>query len=307
MNINLNSSFNGITFFKESISSLLIAQHKKILLVASIALGFSCLICAISLNKFRFSKKLENRSLDDKQEEPIGNKKEEIPSGLQSLKLDKSSDSPQQALAKRLELAKLAGTSLKELDLTRSSITDHDLEDIFKACPNIEELNLTSCEEITDAIIEKLPQHLRSLYLGGCERITGATFDRLPQGLQSLGVWDCFLLTNAIIEKLPPGLQWLNLGGCKKLTDAGIEKLPSSLQWLNLSSCNNLTNAVFGKLPNDLETLGLTYCSQLTDDAVDKLPKNLKRLNLVGCKEELIEAAKKKLPKNMTIVSEFKF
>ncbi len=116
-------------------------------------------------------------------------------------------------LNKLLELAKIAGPALRKLNLHWTSVNDQQLEDIFKACPNIEELILSN-NELKDEIIEKLPQGLQKLDLSRCHTLTDAIIEKLPRGLKSLSVAYCIELTGTNFDKLPPGLQLLNLSYC---------------------------------------------------------------------------------------------
>jgi hypothetical protein len=226
-------------------------------------------------------------------------------------------------LAKTLELAKIAGPFLRKLDLSEKSISDQELKDIFRVCPNIKELNLSGCNKLTDAALDQLPEGLKSLDLSFvklsdvaldqlpeglksldlsfCVKLSDAVIGKLPQGLLSLSLNRCNL-TNAALQKLPKGLQSLNLGGCKKLTDSDIDQLPKGLKSLDLKGCYDLTNEALGKLPEGLQSLYLSSCLNLTDDVMDKLPRGLKSLNLSSC-DNLTGSAMGKLPQDLQFLN----
>jgi hypothetical protein len=221
-------------------------------------------------------------------------------------------------LNKRLELAKLAGCSLKKLNLQRTEVNDEQLEEIFKVCPNIKKLNLSDTN-VSNATISKLPTGLISLQLKNCNELTAIDhlplglkslnlssnypnlkdlgLDRLPEGFLSINLSYCSDLTDADIKKLPKGLQILNLTSCYKLTDAAIENLPPSLLSLNLHQCP-ISEAALAKLPQKLQSLNLSHRSILSDATIKTLPQSLLSLDLTGC-ESLTEAAIDHLPQGL--------
>jgi hypothetical protein len=134
---------------------------------------------------------------------------------------------------KSLEFAKMAGIFLTKFHPINSKVTDQELKEIFKVCPNIQQLNLSGCTRLTDAAIGKLPKGLLSLNVHRC-RLTGATMNELPQGLLSLNVSRATRLKDAAMDELPQGLQSLDLSGCYWLTDDIIDKLPQNLKFVNL-------------------------------------------------------------------------
>jgi hypothetical protein len=208
----------------------------------------------------------------------------------------------------KLELAKKRGPLLTKLDLNNSNVTDQQLLEVFKACPNIRFLDLNWCDLLTEAVIDKLPQNLealdfsccdylkksdikdsdidkmpktlQSLNLSFCKTLTGSTFNKLPQGLKSLCLWHCKGLTNAPLNELPQSLQSLELHNCEGLTDAALNNLPQSLQSLDLGNCVLLTDAIIGNLPKGLQFLNLSGCVGLTGATLDDLPPSLKSLDL---------------------------
>ena len=61
-------------------------------------------------------------------------------------------------------MAKKAGKFLRTLNLKHiTAVTDQQLQEVIKACPNLQTLNLLGWwEDITDAVIKDLPKDLQS-------------------------------------------------------------------------------------------------------------------------------------------------
>ena len=197
-------------------------------------------------------------------------------------------------LDEKLELAKNRGALLTQINLEDSDVTDQQLVELFKACPNIRSLNL-SYFNLTDVAIAKLPQDLRSLELMDCEKLTDVAIERLPKSLQSLSLSYCPNLTDTAIEKLPHDLRSLELMDCKNLTNVIIDKLPKDLQSLNLCFCPNLTD--FDNLPEGLQAFDLSFCWNLTDASFANLPKGLQSLD-ISC-PNITDAVITKLPQDL--------
>jgi hypothetical protein len=168
-----------------------------------------------------------------------------------------------------LQMAKQAGLYLKKIDLSTTSLNDQQLEDLLKACPNIEMMNLAWCSNITDASLANL-QHFAAL--------------------QSLNLFGCYNITDAGLLNLQQftALQYLNLGGCKNITDTGLVNLQhlTALQYLNLAWCSNI-NAGLVNLQHltALQSLSLTGCKNITDAGLAHLQHltALQSLELARC------------------------
>ena len=89
---------------------------------------------------------------------------------------------------KKLEFIKSVGPFLTELDLNDSTISDQELKEIFKFCPNIQFLDLSWCRNLTDAAIKDLPKNLQTLNLSDCSNLTDAAIKDLPKDLQTLNL-----------------------------------------------------------------------------------------------------------------------
>ena len=74
-----------------------------------------------------------------------------------------------------IEFAKSIGLNLKILDLDGLlNVSDADIEELVEACPNIQEINITHSNMITDRSMEKLAtlKHLEIVNVASCPHIT---------------------------------------------------------------------------------------------------------------------------------------
>ena len=103
---------------------------------------------------------------------------------------------------------------------------------ITTVCPQLQSLNIGSCNNITDegvtALATGCPQ-LQSLDIGWCGNITDEGITALATGcpqLQSLDISWCRNITDEGIKALATGctqLRSLNIGWCRNITDEGRE------------------------------------------------------------------------------------
>lgn len=169
-------------------------------------------------------------------------------------------------------------------------------------CPNILEIDLQQCVNVTNESVTRLltkGQSLRELRLVNCELIDDAAFLSLPSGrtfehLRILDLTFCARLTDRAVEKIvdaAPRLRNLVLAKCRNITDAAvyaIARLGKNLHYLHLGHCIHLTDDAVKRLAkscNRLRYIDLACCSHLTDESVMRLadlPK-LKRVGLVKC------------------------
>ena len=109
------------------------------------------------------------------------------------------------------------------MELSRNNATDEDLKKFCEDNPDLEELDLGYCNNITDEGLKHLKgmKKLKKLDLWGC-KITDEGLSYL-EGLQSL--------------------EFLSLWGCKNITDEGLKHLEDmELKELYLYGCNNITS-----------------------------------------------------------------
>lgn len=154
---------------------------------------------------------------------------------------------------------------VRQIGLRCSGITDKGLEVIMDGLPSIVQLELSGCNEVTDAgLWSSLTPRIVSLTLADCINVADETV--------------------AAITQLLPSLYELNLQAYH-VTDAALAffspRQTTSLSVLRLRSCWELTNHgllnLVHSLPN-LVQLSLSGCSKISDDGVELLAENLRQL-----------------------------
>ncbi len=222
-------------------------------------------------------------------------------------------------LEKKLAMATQAGKSLKTLTFAYTPVSDDDLKKVFKSCDGLIELDLTSCDYLTNQTIKNLPEQLKVLELVNCPLLTPAGLENLPPNLETLLLDGEFKLTNQVVKKFPQQLKDLVLLNCflypkvslENLThlkylclrqfvgtiDNHLQNLPTNLKELVLFDCNRLTNKGLKNLPHTLERLILSK-GLLTEEGLKDLPQNLESLELVGS-FSLKNEEMKNLPENL--------
>ena len=149
---------------------------------------------------------------------------------------------------------------LRNLDLSRSKVTDATIQKICNAYDKLEKLNLSDCTNLTNPTI-------------------------IANNLTHLDLWWCTNLTNPTINA--NNLTHLNLSSCTNLTDATVRTITTNcpqLQKLKITDCTNLTNPTI--IANNLTHLNFDYCINLTNATVRAIAINcpqLQEFNLYGC------------------------
>lgn len=157
---------------------------------------------------------------------------------------------------------------IRSISLRCSNITDSSLDLLFKRMICIYRLELSGCNEITEA------------GLWSC----------LNPKIVSLSVTDCINVaddTVGAISQLLPSLYELNLQAYH-VTDAALTFFSSKQSYtlciLRLNSCWEITNHgivnIVHALPN-LTVLSLSGCSKITDDGVELIAENLRKLKVL--------------------------
>ena len=144
---------------------------------------------------------------------------------------------------------------------------------------------------MTDAGLENLLEKMICIYrleLSGCNEITEAgLWSSLNSKIVSLSISDCINVADdsvGAIAQLLPSLYELNLQAYH-VTDAALSffsaKQSYTLCILRLHSCWEITNHgivnVVHSLPN-LSVLSLSGCSKVTDDGIELIAENLRKL-----------------------------
>ncbi|XP_060802716.1 F-box/LRR-repeat protein 16 isoform X1 [Amyelois transitella] len=174
------------------------------------------------------------------------------------------------------------------------SASDDDINEFIRQFPlsthHVHAISLKGCT-ITDRGLEAILDHLQVLFeleLTGCNEITEAgLWACLTPRIVSLTLTDCINIADeavGAVAQLLPSLYEFSLQAYH-VTDAALgyfsPKQSSSLSVLRLHSCWELTNHgvvnIVHSLPN-LTVLSLSGCSKVTDEGVELLAENLPRL-----------------------------
>ncbi|XP_051548152.1 F-box/LRR-repeat protein 20-like isoform X2 [Myxocyprinus asiaticus] len=183
------------------------------------------------------------------------------------------------SLRNLLSLLQKQASTLRCLDLSRTSITPESLRSIAQV-PGLllEELSLRGCKELTDYSMEilcKQQNALKKLDLSACTELTSRTVLAVATELKDLHL--------------------LTLSQDWKITDKGLAELMSlhCLRTLDLSECLHvsgvdLVKGLSSPQPRaQLETLSLRNCTYIRDAVIYSLTQllgsNLKELDLTSC------------------------
>lgn len=141
---------------------------------------------------------------------------------------------------------------LHVLDLSFcASVTDSGVKCLARM-PAIRELNLRSCDNVSDLAIGYLAEcgaKLTLLDVSFCERVTDIALVHVAQGLphlRALSVNACGVGDDGLarLARSARDLTTLNLGQCPRLTDAGLQAVAQHLRQLesiDLYGCTGIT------------------------------------------------------------------
>jgi hypothetical protein len=134
------------------------------------------------------------------------------------------------------------GSSLSWLSIQDGRISNKKIAKIVYGCRNLQYLNLSNCDKITDISIRKVGRalaNLQELTLSQCDKITDVGIIKIAEGCHSLRdliLRNCYSITDSSIIRIAegcPNLQCLTLNG-DKITDACIISIAEGC--LNLHS-----------------------------------------------------------------------
>ena len=212
--------------------------------------------------------------------------------------------SPLPSISSLVDQIKEIAPRVKNINLANSNITDTDLKVIIKLFPNLEELYIDGCDNISNDGLHDLKQlnNLRYLDISGTYKISdeGVEYLRELQHLQYLNLsWStitdkgvqhleklqnirhlslawCYNITNTDLQHLQKlqKLQYINLKGCLKITDEGITYLQKlqDLQYLDLTLCSITDKGVQClQTLQKLQHLTLNWCSKITNTNLSQL------------------------------------
>lgn len=193
---------------------------------------------------------------------------------------------------------------MKSINLSRTLFDSGSLKNlILLQCPNLEELHLVSCEQLTHPGILYLCNHqsnLRVLDLSLCSQLFDQTLLHICNTLLNLRVLRlrrCHNLTDHSVGAICQltKLECLDLSSCEKVSPNGFKMalgtpLRCKLKELVLSYCNATDEVVISltKFAKNLTHLDLSYCLALTDVSLHAISTNLNKLEtlrIAWCKE----------------------
>ena len=145
-------------------------------------------------------------------------------------------------------------------------VQDPWLGSIAAHCPGLRALDLTGCEEVTDAGLRHVARcaQLASLNLRSCNKVTDAGLRHVARCAQlaSLDLRGC-RVTDAGLKHVARCAQLasLNLSDCYQVTDAGLRHVArcAQLASLDLSSCFEVTGAGIAQLKQQSPDCAVTW------------------------------------------------
>lgn len=198
---------------------------------------------------------------------------------------------------------KVCGSELVRLELSCSHFLNETcLEIISEMCPNLQDLNLSSCDKLPPQAfshIAKLCGLKRLvLYRTKVEQTALLSILNFCSDLQHLSLGSCVMIedydvTASMIGAKCKKLRTLDLWRCKNITESGIAELASGcplLEELDLGWCPTLQSStgcfarLARQLPN-LQKLFLTANRSVCDTDIEELASNctrLRQLDILG-------------------------
>ncbi|XP_053362069.1 uncharacterized protein fbxl9 isoform X1 [Clarias gariepinus] len=202
------------------------------------------------------------------------------------------------SLRNLLRLVQDHSSTLRSLDLSRTSITPESLRSLV-CVPglHLEELRLSGCKKLTDYSVEQLCRQqrgLRTLDLSGCTELTRRSMVAVTaelKHLQSLSLSRNWKMTEKGLADLMalPALTSLDLAECVNVCGMELVKGLSSpqpraqLEKLSLRNCTYIQDvcSLAQLLTSSLKELDLTSCVVLTDSSVRTIATHLPGLQVL--------------------------
>nr|XP_032647660.1 F-box/LRR-repeat protein 4 isoform X2 [Chelonoidis abingdonii] len=198
---------------------------------------------------------------------------------------------------------KVCGSELVRLELACSHFLNETcLEVIAEMCPNLQELNLSSCDKLPPQAFNHIAKvcNLKRLvlYRTKVEQTALLSILNFCSELQHLSLGSCVMIEDYDLIASMMGakckkLRTLDLWRCKNITENGIAELASGCQLLEeldlgwcptLQSSTGCFTSLARKLPN-LQKLFLTANRSVCDTDIEELAANcthLRQLDILG-------------------------
>lgn len=188
--------------------------------------------------------------------------------------------------------------NLKEIDISScQNVTDDGLQALVRHCPYLQVLFLEECSFSENGMIAMATDNycfnLHTLKVAYCKGVTDKSLERIAKGCPNIKSIDLSYCTNISVSGIKtclvnwPKLSSLNLRGLHQISTEGI--VHENLHTLNLSWCKNIQDIAIEEIANgckSLITLDLAWAAKITSNAVHKLAhklSTLRFLNLRGC------------------------
>lgn len=196
--------------------------------------------------------------------------------------------------------------SLVEIDLHNCpNVTDKFLRLIFLHLSQLREFRISNAPGITDGLLDLLPdefclEKLRIVDLTSCNAVTDKLVEKLVKcapRLRNIVLSKCMQISDAALRALSQlgrSLHYIHLGHCALITDFGVASLVRSchrIQYIDLACCSQLTDWTLVELSSlpKLRRIGLVKCSLISDSGILELVRRrgdhdcLERVHLSYC------------------------
>lgn len=182
-------------------------------------------------------------------------------------------------------------SSLTTVILNGERLSDTELVSIFNRCPQIEDLELANCIQITDKVLPYFPSALKELNLEDMSisyREFLTIFQRCLH-LKSLSLISCFDVVDACLAPFFTQIEELAFDDIPFSSDTIRLFLAASpnLKILSITNClSELDENTFTHLSSSIEEVEFNYCDHLIESGLgvifDRCP-HLRILHLEGC------------------------
>lgn len=186
-------------------------------------------------------------------------------------------------------LPQATANRVRNVSVRCSGITDKGLEGLLAGLPSVVQLELSGCNEITDAgLWASLTPRVVSLTLADCINVADETVAAVTQLLPSLYELDlqAYHVTDAALAcfRQTSGLRVLRLRSCWELTNHGLLSLAHALpnlSQLSLSGCSKISDdgvELLAENLRQLRSLDLSWCPRISDGALEYIACDLSQL-----------------------------
>ncbi|XP_078683947.1 uncharacterized protein LOC144917597 isoform X2 [Branchiostoma floridae x Branchiostoma belcheri] len=177
--------------------------------------------------------------------------------------------------------------SMRQLYLDGDELTDVSITAVTDSCAQLELLDISFCEGVTDHSVQNIPklQHLKHLRLKRGMQLSSAVMLHLFRGealagLTYLNLTECTAVNNGVVERISKccvELRELYLCWCWDITEEGLEHIVnnlSKLHHLDLTGLDKISGACLTYVPSTLPHLtylDLQQCNRVQDEVLSAL------------------------------------